>query len=842
MRIIVCDMEVFSHDWLFVGRELTNTEHIVIVNSNDELKMLIEDEETIFCGFNMKNYDQFIIKSICLGLTPEDVKKVNDHIIDGGNGWEISIFNPRQFNFNYMDIMDDMQIGTSLKSIEGHLGMNIEETKVDFNTSRSLTPEEMELVIHYCKHDVDTTVEVVKLRNEYLKTKIKLGAEIGLSEAESLSLTNAKLTSKYLGAVKQARNDEREYQFPKNLLTEYIPKEVMEFFSRIHDKSIPDEEVFNSSHSLNVGGCEVVLGFGGIHGAIPNAIVENTNDEEIQNWDIASYYPNLMIQNHYVSRNIPSPKVFEDVVKRRIAAKRSGDKELANALKLIINTTYGATLNKYNDLYDPLMARSVCISGQLYMLELACNLTKHCESLKIIQLNTDGIMFKLKKNDLSKCNEILTEWQERTGFELEEDKIAKIIQKDVNNYIEIGTEGQLKTKGAYFKTGVNTIGAFSINNNMTIVSKAILDYFTKDIPVELTINNCDNIFEFQLIAKASSKYDGAFQYVNGERVELQKCNRAYATTNKSYSTIYKYRGQSIAKIAGLPDSCLIDNSNELNITNIDKQFYIQVAKQRIRDFYGKSYEQGGLFEEMATAKKTEEKVVETTPLNIFQKLFNARIKLSKEKIEKTGVNPHQRFKYFELEDIVPAITKVLQEQKLLDVFTFPTPIKAVLKIINIDNPEEVIEYEAPMKDFNDVPYGNAPQNVVQYIGAEITYMRRYLYLTAMNLIENDLIDGDAIPKEAPKKSKAPATVEKREEIVENLTKVEDQADKLQLEGLKRVCKELSAYVSDKPEVLETIVKIGEETEKFTKCSKTRCEQFMMAMQNQLEKCKEELGI
>ena len=121
MRIIVCDMEVFSHDWLFVGRELTNTEHIVIVNSNDELKMLIEDEETIFCGFNMKNYDQFIIKSICLGLTPEDVMKVNDHIIDGGNGWEISIFNPRQFNFNYMDIMDDMQIGTSLKSIEGHL-------------------------------------------------------------------------------------------------------------------------------------------------------------------------------------------------------------------------------------------------------------------------------------------------------------------------------------------------------------------------------------------------------------------------------------------------------------------------------------------------------------------------------------------------------------------------------------------------------------------------------------------------------------------------------------------------------------------------------------------------
>ena len=75
--------------------------------------------------------------------------------------------------------------------------------------------------------------------------------------------------------------------------------------------------------------------------------------------------------------------------------KKAGDKATANALKLVLNTTYGAMLNKYNDLYDPLMGRSVCISGQLQLLEMAIHLIQDCPTLKIIQLNTDGIMVSL---------------------------------------------------------------------------------------------------------------------------------------------------------------------------------------------------------------------------------------------------------------------------------------------------------------------------------------------------------------------------------------------------------------------------------------------------------------
>ena len=83
-------------------------------------------------------------------------------------------------------------------------------------------------------------------------------------------MTNAKLTALYLDARKQEYTDEREYKYPENLLREYIPREVFHFFDRLHDESIPDDELFSSKLTLDLGKCKGVIGFGGIHAAIPN--------------------------------------------------------------------------------------------------------------------------------------------------------------------------------------------------------------------------------------------------------------------------------------------------------------------------------------------------------------------------------------------------------------------------------------------------------------------------------------------------------------------------------------------------------------------------------------------
>lgn len=155
-------------------------------------------------------------------------------------------------------------------------------------------------------------------------------------------------------------------------------------------------------------------------------------------------------------------QTYVDTLEERVQAKKAGDKVTANALKLVLNTTYGTMLNgkdgvAFNDLYDPLMGRSVCITGQLLLLELSMHLVSECPTLKIIQLNTDGIMVSFDNSDEAKWQEITQEWQDRTGFELEEDFIQKIVQRDVNNYVEVPVgDGKPKVKGGALVRGILT--------------------------------------------------------------------------------------------------------------------------------------------------------------------------------------------------------------------------------------------------------------------------------------------------------------------------------------------------------------------------------------------------
>lgn len=290
----------------------------------------------------------------------------------------------------------------------------------------------------------------------------------------------------------------------------------------------------------------------------------------------------------YTSRNIPSPDVYAATIERRVKAKRAGDKATANALKLVLNTTYGAMLNRYNPLYDPLMGRSVCISGQLFLLELANHLVTDCKTLKVIQLNTDGIMVSFDEDEYQKVLEITGEWQERTGFELEEDTVKSICQKDVNNYVEVPFEGDPKIKGGVLVRGIAPAGAFNINNNACVVAKAVKDYLAYGVPVEDTIMSCDRMLDFQLVAKAGSKYGDVLHEVDGQMEVIQKVNRVYATEDHRYGTLYKiYLGTgNPVKIAGLPAKCVVDNDNHLTIDVVDRDWYIRLAKKYVRDFLG----------------------------------------------------------------------------------------------------------------------------------------------------------------------------------------------------------------------------------------------------------------
>lgn len=328
--------------------------------------------------------------------------------------------------------------------------------------------------------------------------------------------------------------------------------------------------------------------WGGVHGSLTGYYEEATEDRVIQNRDVSSLYPSLIEVYNYLSRNVPDPELFYAIKRDRIQAKHNGDKQTAKDLKLPLNTVSGAQENRYNDLYDPLPTRSLRISGQLFLTVLTMRLLNACKTIRLLNLNTDGLMYSIDKSELALVDEIAHAWEAETKFELEVDDVQKVWIKDVNNLLMIKTDGEVKTVGGYLNYGVSVKGAWAINNNMIIVKKALIEYFVHGTPVEDTINSSTDIFDFQLIAKAGAKYREAYHLVDGEQIPVQRVNRVYATADERYGKLFKVKSETdaTARIEMLPDHCIIDNNNHLTIDDVDRTFYIKMAKKRVNDFLG----------------------------------------------------------------------------------------------------------------------------------------------------------------------------------------------------------------------------------------------------------------
>ena len=621
MGIIVVDTETFKCDWIAVFLNISSGEWSVFHNDNNGVREMLSRENVIFCHFNGKHFDNFLLKAIACGASPELVKEISDFIIlSDRSGWEHWFIRQNKFWFNSFDLADDTQLGTSLKHIEAHLGLAIEESEVDFALDRALTEEELERTIRYCKYDVLMTAKLLTLRKGYLDAKLNVGRRAGIPDHKALYMTNARLTAEFLGAVPQTRYDERRYEYPENLRRDLIPPEVFRFFDRMKDSSITDEELFKSKLKIMVDGAEAIIAFGGIHHAIPNYQERAAGTRVIRNFDVASLYPSLMVYCNYTSRNIPSAATFEEVYHTRLNAKASGDKHTANTLKLILNTTYGASLAKTNPLYDPLMGRSVCITGQLFILELAMRYLESCQTLRVLQCNTDGIMISLDESELPTVYRINDEWQADKRLILEEDEIKAVYQRDVNNYILVFKNGKVKVKGG-LTSGIPEGGAFKINNDYVIVKQAVIDYFVNGTHARETIMSCDDIHKFQLIAKAGGGYRSVYhvapnfeaykknwqkenryrdearrawksppflwEHYKGPRRLIQRVNRVYASQDASLGTIMKVKPDgTVGKIGGLPEHCVVDNKNSLTIDQIDREWYVGEAERFISEYLG----------------------------------------------------------------------------------------------------------------------------------------------------------------------------------------------------------------------------------------------------------------
>ena len=776
----IYDIEVFAHDWLVVFRRVDDDHHVVIHNNNYQLReFFMAHSDDVFGGFNNRHYDDWVVMTMLSGGDNATVKAHNDFIIEqGGNGWEFPFIRGQRKSFRSFDLKDDLPMGLSLKAIEANMGLDIVESSVDFRIERPLTEGELAETIMYCCHDVDATVELYKVRRAYLDSKTAVGAMKGIDEATALGLTNAKLTAAFVDAKAQAHDDEFVYKPPPELrISKYT--EVLKFFEVID---------YDQKLSIDIAGVPHVYGWGGLHGAIPNYFQRSDEKMKIMIADVGSYYPSMIIQYGFASRNSPDADAYKDVYVKRMAAKRNGDKITADALKLVLNTYFGASKNQYNDLYDPRMANAICITGQLFLTDLIEKL-EAVKGFELIQSNTDGIIIRYPAKVDERIRDVIHEWEQRTRLTMELGEVRAIAQKDVNNYIMEDGEGHIKSKGGY--VSLYNGGDFKMNS-MQIVHKAIGDYFLHGTPVEDTINACDDILAFQIIAKAGGTYTGVVWERSDRTIPVQRVNRVYACTNPDFGTLYKTKADGRRdKIASLPDHCFIDNNNHLLISGIDREWYIELAKKRVQDYLGA--------EKAPKIKKPRKNKEDTImalqvaikdpgEMNIYQKLTEARARFLAMPVKKSGINRFAKFEYFELADIVPVKTAIFQDLGLCDIITFSDEC-AVLMLYNIDNTDEHIAFSTPIK----VQAVNG-MNDMQAIGASETYARRYLYQAVLDIVEADTFDATmgsegSAPVKLTKSASAPKTAQKgREEAKEALTSGE--ASDSEITAIKRALKKL----------------------------------------------------
>jgi hypothetical protein len=248
--------------------------------------------------------------------------------------------------------------------------------------------------------------------------------------------------------------------------------------------------------------------------------------------DVTSFYPNLAIRNGWAPAHLPKDhfcSLYEWFFEER---KKIPKKDPKNYVyKIILNSTYGLSIDPTSFLYDAQFGMQITINGQLLLTMLYEMLSEGIPGSIPVMQNTDGLEMMIPRDKKEKYLEICKQWEEMTSLELEHDQYKKMFIADVNNYIAVFEDPNKKPKckGRFEFEDI----ALHKNKSFLVVRKAVYNYLVYDIPPEKTLTENKNIFDY--CAGVKIKGDWGFKQtciVNQEIVygDLQNTLRYYITS------------------------------------------------------------------------------------------------------------------------------------------------------------------------------------------------------------------------------------------------------------------------------------------------------------------------
>lgn len=618
--VALYDIEVFPNCFhcLVSDSESHKKYKFEISNRKNQLEELIDffyfkRVEHIMCGYNNHHYDDIVINymiffrntmkrfdylKICNSLyylSKAIIESEKTENIDKIKQYKYANY---FYSFDLMTMLYSAAKQKSLKEVEILLGMdNVQEFEAGFD--QRLLDSEIDDMIKYNENDVDATELLLNTVKDEVDLRLEVEKEWGF---DALSMSNIRIGEEILlrqsnlkgVALEEAKSKIRRIAKIENKdiilpFIQYSNPKLKEVLLDVKSATCypckSDKKQKNYEKKFVLSNTCYSIGEGGIHTINEPRIFKPTADQYIGHSDVTSMYPSLAIIYKWLPVHLGKDfwNVYESLYKERVIAKHNHDELKAKAFKFALNSPIGKMQNESSWAYDPLNAYKIRMNGQLILLMLVDRLLSiNC---KIVQVNTDGVVYIADKANRELINQFIHEVENITKLHFDSDDYESFYQYDVNNYFGIrkgysqsGDPSLIEKKGKF----ITEIG---LNNSMTpvVISKAVINYFLTKEPIDKFVKEDKNIRDFLM----SQSVNREFKVEYGNK-PVQRINRYYASNSGYYlmrvkDKMYETKKESILSDVGV---ILLNHIDSIPIEErkINYQYYIGKAKTIVSEF------------------------------------------------------------------------------------------------------------------------------------------------------------------------------------------------------------------------------------------------------------------
>ena len=624
----VYDIEVLSNLFTYTGYDRQEKKYyqFVIHSSRNDYEKLIEHlfrGKLIMVGYNNENYDYPIIHHMINHY--EEYKYLNGRelaqkIYDKSQSIieeRFSSVADKNKHIVQIDLFkiwhyDNMAKLTSLKSLQIAMNLPLVEDMPYSHTHWVTTEEEIEEILSYNKNDVYATscfLDITQGDTDNILYKGKSKLELRSMVRKKFGINCMNQNDILLGTELILKLYTQKFNInPYNVRKNNTPRAIidlkdclpawMKFQTNKFDSLIntfKNTKIYNGetkgklAYSVIYNGIKIDYGTGGAHACIKPGVYNADEEYGIYDLDIDSLYPMLAISQGLYPEHL-GPGFLDiydkEIVSVRLKEKKKSKKErdfvIIEGFKLAANGAYGKTNEEKSWLYDPLYAMKTTVSGQLFISMWTEFICENIPDVTILQINTDGITFKLPKKYKEKLLELSTKISSDCGLTYEMNEYDRMVIRDVNNYSARYLDGGIKHKGAF-----EIDKDLHKDPSMRIVPIALEKYFFEGVPIRETIHNHNNIYDFCLRLKVNKSVDALYEHLENSELksDLLGNNIRYYVSVKGGSLVKKFINNNDKRI-GVNVGFIVTIFNkyeekEMKDYNIDYNFYISECSKII---------------------------------------------------------------------------------------------------------------------------------------------------------------------------------------------------------------------------------------------------------------------